>query len=55
VVPADSKPFARLVVAKALIDALARLDLSLPKVEGAALKELRKVRAALMAEKPGRK
>src|SRR5580704_10192148 len=40
VVPADSKPFARLVVAAALIEALEALDLQYPKVEGAALKEI---------------
>ena len=50
VVPADNKPFARLVVAAALIDTLAELDLQFPKIEGAALKELQKVRAALLAE-----
>ena len=53
VVPADNKPFARLVVAAALIDTLAELDLQFPKIEGAALKELQKVRAALLAEGRG--
>jgi PPK2 family polyphosphate:nucleotide phosphotransferase len=52
VVPADSKPFARLILAAALIEALEDLDLSYPKIEGAALKELEKVEAALMSEKP---
>jgi PPK2 family polyphosphate:nucleotide phosphotransferase len=47
VVPADHKWFARLVVARAVVDALERLDLDFPKVEGDALKELQKVRAAL--------
>lgn len=51
VVPADNKPFARLVVAAALIDALDRLDLEFPKVTGAALRELKKVRAALLKER----
>ena len=32
VVPAVSKPFARLVVARALVDALARLKLEFPKI-----------------------
>ena len=32
VVPADSKPFARLVVARAIVDTLSRLDLKYPKV-----------------------
>jgi PPK2 family polyphosphate:nucleotide phosphotransferase len=50
VVPADNKWFARLVVAAAVIDALDGLDLEFPKIEGAALRELRKVRAALIAE-----
>ena len=54
VVPADSKPFARLVVAGALVDAMQGLDLKFPKIEGAALKELQKVRKALIAEQPGR-
>jgi hypothetical protein len=52
VVPADHKWFARLVVAAAVIEALEGLDLAFPKIEGAALKEMRKVRAALLAEAP---
>ncbi len=51
VVPADHKWFARLVVARALIEALEGLDLQYPKVEGAARKELRQVRKALLAER----
>src|SRR5215813_8737210 len=51
VVPANNKPFARLVVAKAMIDALEKLDLKFPKVDPAALKEMDKVRKALLAEK----
>jgi len=51
VVPADNKGFARLVVAGALVDAMERLDLHFPKVEGAALGELMKARKALLAEK----
>jgi hypothetical protein len=47
VVPADRKWFARLVVAAAMIEALEKLDLEYPKIEGDALKELLKVRAAL--------
>jgi PPK2 family polyphosphate:nucleotide phosphotransferase len=50
VVPADNKPFARLVVAKAMIAALDDLDLKFPKVDPAALKEMGKVRQALLAE-----
>jgi PPK2 family polyphosphate:nucleotide phosphotransferase len=51
VVPADRKPFARLVVARAMTDALEDLDLKFPKVEGDALKEMEKVRQALLADK----
>jgi PPK2 family polyphosphate:nucleotide phosphotransferase len=51
VVPADHKPFARLVVAGAMVDALDRLDLALPKVTGAALRRLNEAREALLAEK----
>jgi PPK2 family polyphosphate:nucleotide phosphotransferase len=50
VVPADHKPFARLVVARAMVEALERLDLKFPTVDSAALKELAKYRAALLAE-----
>jgi PPK2 family polyphosphate:nucleotide phosphotransferase len=51
VVPANNKPFARLVVAKAMIEALGGLDLKFPKVDPAALKEMEKVRKALLVEK----
>jgi len=55
VVPADHKPFARLMVARVMIEALARLDLKFPEVKGKALAELDKVRKALKAEeKPGK-
>jgi PPK2 family polyphosphate:nucleotide phosphotransferase len=50
VVPADHKWFARLVVARAMVETLEEIDPQFPKVEGAALKELEKVRAALEAE-----
>jgi hypothetical protein len=50
VVPADNKPFARLIVAKAMVEALEQLDLKFPKVDPAALKEMEKVRKALLAE-----
>jgi PPK2 family polyphosphate:nucleotide phosphotransferase len=52
VVPADHKWFARLVVASAVIKALDSLDLDFPKVEGAALDEMQKIRKALQAEAP---
>src|SRR5262245_27508782 len=53
VVPADNKWFARLVVASVMVDTLEDLGLEFPKVDGAMLKELEKVRAALLAEAPG--
>ena len=52
VVPADSKPFARLVVARAIVDALSRLDLKFPTVGAADLKEMMKIKTALLAEGP---
>jgi PPK2 family polyphosphate:nucleotide phosphotransferase len=51
VIPADKKWFTRLAVAGALVDALENLKLAYPKVEGAALEELEKAKAALKAEK----
>ena len=51
VVPADHKRFARLVVATAIIEGLEGLDLEFPRVEGKALAELQKVRAALVGER----
>lgn len=50
VVPADHKPFARLVVAGALVDALERLDLRFPEVDKARLKELKRLREAMEKE-----
>jgi PPK2 family polyphosphate:nucleotide phosphotransferase len=55
VVPADNKWFARLIIAEAIVEAMEGLKLEFPKVEGAALKELEKVRGALEAEAPKRK
>jgi PPK2 family polyphosphate:nucleotide phosphotransferase len=49
VVPADHKWFTRLVVAAALVQELQALDLDFPKIEGKALKELRKAEKALKA------
>jgi PPK2 family polyphosphate:nucleotide phosphotransferase len=54
VVPTDHKWFAHLAIAATIVDRLERLNLQFPKVEGAALAEMRKVRKALMAERPGR-
>src|SRR3954466_13313283 len=51
VVPADNKWFTRVVVAAAVIDALASLDLSYPKVSAAKSKELAAVKKALLASK----
>ena len=48
VVPADNKWFTRLVVAAAVIDTLAALDLKYPKVDDAKLKELAIAKKALM-------
>jgi PPK2 family polyphosphate:nucleotide phosphotransferase len=55
VVPADNKPFARLVVARAIVDALSRLDLKYPKVDAAALKEMQKIKATLLEEGPSKR
>jgi PPK2 family polyphosphate:nucleotide phosphotransferase len=53
VIPADNKWFARLMVAAALADVMEGLGLEFPKIEGPALREMMKVRKALLAEKPG--
>ena len=50
VVPADHKWFARLVVARVLVEALEGLDLQFPTVADEKLKELQKVRKALTKE-----
>ncbi len=55
VVPADNKWFARLIIAEAIVEAMEGLKLEFPKVEGPALKELEKVRRALLAEKSKKK
>lgn len=55
VVPADKKWFTRIVVARAIIEAMEKLDPQYPKVEGPALEELMEARKALLAEqKAGR-
>jgi PPK2 family polyphosphate:nucleotide phosphotransferase len=51
VVPADNKWFTRVVVAAAIIDALASLDVKYPTVGPEKLKELAAARRALLAEK----
>jgi PPK2 family polyphosphate:nucleotide phosphotransferase len=50
VVPADNKWFTRVVVAAAIIDALASLDLKFPEVTGAKLRDLAAARQALLNE-----
>jgi PPK2 family polyphosphate:nucleotide phosphotransferase len=47
VVPADHKWFTHLVVAAAIVNELDKLDLKFPVIKGKALKEMKKVRAAL--------
>src|SRR5262245_23551954 len=49
VIPADNKWFARLMVAAALVETMDELHLEFPKVEGGALREMMKVRKALLA------
>ena len=51
VVPADNKWFTRVVVAAAVIDALASLDLAYPEVGPEKRRELLRVRRALLAER----
>jgi len=51
IVPADNKWFTRVIVAGAIIDALASLDLHYPKVTQAQLAELAAARKLLLAEK----
>ncbi len=51
VVPADNKWFTRVVVAAAVMNALANLDLKYPKVSDAKLKELAAAKRALQAGK----
>jgi PPK2 family polyphosphate:nucleotide phosphotransferase len=51
VVPADNKWFTRVVVAAAVIDALASLDLAYPEVGPEKRRELQRVKRALLAER----
>lgn len=50
VVPADNKWFTRAVVAAAVIDAMASLDLAYPKVDKRQLEELETVKQSLMGQ-----
>ena len=51
VVPADNKWFTRVVVAAAIVETLEELNLSYPKLDDAARKQLKAARALLEAEK----
>ncbi len=51
VVPADHKWFARVVIGSCIVDALEKLDLAVPRVDEASLKEFADVRTALESEK----
>jgi PPK2 family polyphosphate:nucleotide phosphotransferase len=53
VVPADNKWYTRLVVAAAIIDALASVDLRYPELDAAGKSRLAEARATLMAEGGG--
>jgi len=48
VVPADNKWFTRVVVAAAVVDTLATLDLSYPEVDKARLDEIARAKSALL-------
>jgi PPK2 family polyphosphate:nucleotide phosphotransferase len=50
VVPADNKPYARIVVASAVINALDSLDLEYPKVSKEKIAELERIKLELLAE-----
>lgn len=50
VVPADNKPFARIVVASAIINTLDSLNLSYPEVSDQKKQELEQIKRQLMAE-----
>jgi PPK2 family polyphosphate:nucleotide phosphotransferase len=50
VVPADNKWFTRLVVAAVIDERMERLDLQFPKMDAAALREMRTLRTALQRE-----
>ena len=51
VVPADNKWFTRLLVAAAIVEAVEKLDLAYPTVDGEKKKELQTMRAVLSREK----
>jgi len=51
VIPADNKWFTRVVVAIAVIDTLASLNLAYPKVDAAKLNEIAEAKKALMGSR----
>jgi polyphosphate kinase 2 (PPK2 family) len=51
IAPADNKWYTRLVIASAIIEELAGLDLQFPDVDKAKKKELEGVKESLLAEK----
>ncbi|MEI6059912.1 MAG: polyphosphate kinase 2 family protein [Bacteroidota bacterium] len=51
VIPADNKPYARMIVAAAIISALDSMKLAYPKVSEAQVAELQRLKQELMAEK----
>jgi Polyphosphate kinase 2 (PPK2) len=51
VIPADHKHVAWITVSAVIIEAMQRLKLAYPKVEGDALKELKKIERTLKADK----
>jgi polyphosphate kinase 2 (PPK2 family) len=51
VIPADNKWFTRGVVASAVIDTLASLNLAYPKVDAAKLNEIAEAKKALMGSR----
>ncbi len=51
VVPADNKWFTRLVVAAAIVETVAKLDLAYPKIDADTKKELAAARATLAHER----
>lgn len=51
VVPADNKPYARIIVASAIINALDSMDLEYPRVSEEQIAELQKLKKELLADK----
>jgi PPK2 family polyphosphate:nucleotide phosphotransferase len=51
VIPADNKPFARIIVAAAVLNALDSMKLAYPKVAEAQVAELQRLKMELLAEK----